>query len=207
MFDPLNCKVGDLVGYVAPRAAGAARPTRRPLETTSHTHWLIGVAAPPHEAGICGRLRESGIDIYLPIAFKQQRAGRGKLRDVVVPILRPYFFVPASITDAEFVEIRHARGVTGFLEIEGKPAVMGDAQLKRVRYYEATLEQERRRRIIERGQGDHFMVGEAVEVAVGFARMYGVVHSVSSTRAEVKLDIVLFGREVVEVDLAHLVRA
>ena len=171
-------------------------------------YWLIAIAEPPHEWHICERIRAGGVELYLPIEHKQQRAGRGRLRDVILPILRPYFFVPASISDAQFIWVKHTPGVRGFLEIDGKPAVMRDKELERVRYQEATREQARRRRIIERGEGALFMVGEPVEITVGFARVRGSVHSVGLSRAEVKLEgMTLFGRDVVEVDLAHMVPA
>lgn len=170
--------------------------------------WLIGIAEAPREYLICQRIRESGVELYLPIEHKQQRAGRGKVRDIVQPILRPYFFVPASISDYEFSYIRHSRGVRGFLEIDGKPAVMRESELTRVRYQEDQLAQRRRRRIIESGQGPHFIVGEAVEITVGSVRVEGTVYSVGLARAEVKLNgITIFGRDVVEVDLTHIAPA
>lgn len=169
-------------------------------------YWLIGIAQPPHEWKVCEEIRAGGVDLYLPIELKQQRAGRGKLRDVVQPILRPYFFVPATITDDQYIWVKHTPGVRGFLEVGGKPAFMRDSELKRVRYQEMTRDQARRRRDIERGKGPLFIVGEAVEIAVGFANLRGSVHSVGLARAEVQLEtgVTLFGRSVVEVDLAHL---
>ena len=173
-------------------------------------YWLIGIAAPPQEAQTAARLIAAGIEIYLPIAHKQQRAGRGRLRDVAVPLLRPYFFVPAHITDAQFILVRHAPGVRGFLELDGRPAVLAEAELSRLRSHEARLEAARRQRIAERGQGPHFMIGEAVEIAVGFARLKGAVHALhAGARAAVKLEdgMTLFGRDVIEVALTHLAPA
>lgn len=171
-------------------------------------YWLIGIAEAPHEWQICQRLIADGIDLYLPVEIRQQRAGRGKLREVMQPIFRPYFFVPARITDEQFLWIKHTPGVRGFVEVGDKLAFVPNAELQRVRYVEGTFDQERRRRDIERGKGLHFIVGEPVEITVGFARVRGSVHSIGPARAEVKLEgITLFGRDVVEVDLAHMTPA
>jgi hypothetical protein len=53
------------------------------------------------------------------------------------------------------------------------------------------------------------MIGEPVRITVGFASARGSVHRlVGLARAEVKLEgMTLFGRNVVEVDLAHMARA
>lgn len=197
MFDPRTCKIGDFAGY---------HQRSVPAQISSDpSHWLIGVAEPPHEDRTCQRIRHAGVPVYLPVEHKQQRAGRRKLRDVVLPFLRPYFFVPASITDEQYLLVKHTRGVVGFLEIDSRPAVMRDAELVRARYRERVYEENRRRRILERGEGPHFMVDEQVEIMVGTARVSGTIHSVGGDRATVKLSgITLFGREVVEVDLAHL---
>lgn len=169
---------------------------------------MIGIAFAGREYASCRRIQEElGIDVYLPFKIVQRRAGRNRVADVVSPLLRCYFFVPASISDQQFHDVKHTAGVFDFLQIEGKAAVIRDKELDRARYQEITAEQKRQRRILRSGKGKHFMVDEAVSVRVGFASLDGYVDAVSPRKIKVRLcEGSLFGRSVVEVDLGHIQR-
>lgn len=202
MLDTSGWKVGTIVGYVElkPPRPEADRPIVAP------DFWLIGVATPPHETETCERVRDLGIPFYLPIVQKQRRAGRGRVVDIVEPLIRSYFFVPASITQDEYTEIRHTRGVSDFLQMDGKPAVIRERELERIRKEEQRREALRQRRILTSGQGPRYIVGEAVTINVGFLQLDAKVDAIPSPgRVKVKLEgMTLFGRNVVEVDLAHI---
>lgn len=180
---------------------------RHPPAEARPSHWLIGIAFAGREYATCRRLEDLHIEVYLPFKIIQRRAGRSRVVDVVVPLLRPYFFVPASISDDQYLDVKHTAGVFDFLQVEGKRAVIKDRELERARYQEITAEQKRQKRILESGKGKHFIVGEAVNVKVGFATLDGHVDAVSQRKVKVKLcEGQLFGRDVVEVDLGHIER-
>lgn len=178
-----------------------------PPAETRPERWLIGMAYAGREYATCRRIEdEVGIAVYLPFEIKQRRAGRNRLVDIVVPLLRTYFFVPAAIDDRSYHDVKHTNGVLDFLQINGKPGVIRDTELKWAREKELASEQLRRRRILQSGQGPRFMIGEAVKVSVGFAALDAVVHEIpSDKRVRVRLNEgAMFGRDVVEVDLSHL---
>lgn len=169
------------------------------------SHWLIGIAQSAREVGTVERIGDLGIGPYLPLVIKQRRAGRNRLREVPEPLLRPYFFVPTTITDQDYHDILNTRGVIRFLEFDGRLAVVRDAELDRARAEERYCEERRLRRILESGQGPRFIIGEEVKITVGFATMHASVHKIGAKRIKVKLSgTTLFGRDVVEVDLAHI---
>lgn len=176
-----------------------------PSEPARPSHWLIGIAEPARECDTCRRLEDIGIGTYLPIVVKQRRIGRNRVRDVTVPLLQPYFFVPASITDREYYDVLNTRGVVDFLAINGKPAALREGELARVRYHEERFEQLRLDRILKSGKGPRFIVGEDVKITVGFAILDAEVHAIGTNKIKVKLkEGTLFGRDVVEVDLGHI---
>lgn len=171
--------------------------------------WLIGIASVGQEYSTCRRIEEERpIGIYLPFKVLQRRAGRNRVVDVVRALMPSYFFVPACITDADYSHVRNTPGVFDFLQVNGKPAVIRDRELARARRQEREAEEKRQRRLLETGKAKHFIPGEPVSVNVGFVVLEAVVHAVGAKRVEVDLgtEVTLFGRRVVEVDLAHIKR-
>lgn len=181
-------------------ASSNSPPLQRPAR------WLIGIAASPREYETFLRIRDLDVGPWMPIVHKQRRAGRNRLRDVVEPLARPYFFVPSTLSDQEYHDVLHTRGVIGFLKFRGRPAVCRDAELNRFRREEQRLEQLRQKRIAESGQGRHYMIGEQVRITIGFSLVEASVHSIDDRgRVEVRLtEGTLFGREIVPVDMMHI---
>lgn len=182
---------------------------KQPTAERRPARWLIGIAAAGAEYTVCRRIEdEVGIEVYLPFEVKRRRLGRNRVVDVVVPFFRTYFFVPASISDADYHGVRFTHGVRDFLQIDRKPCVIRDSELDRVRLQEQDAEQRRRRRFFQSGEGPQFMVGEEVKVTIGFSELDATVHEISRKRIRVKLAAgTLFGRDVVEVDLGHISQA
>jgi transcription antitermination factor NusG len=182
---------------------------RGPADEERPSRWVIGIAAAGREYAICQRIEENeDFGIYLPIEVKQRRAGRNRLANIVVPLIRPYFFVPASITDEQYHHIKNTPGVFDFLQIDGRLAVIRDRELDRARLQEFDSEQKRLRRILGRGSSEHFAIDEPVRIDVGFTSFDATVHSIKGRKIEVDLgpQCLLFGKRIVEVDLAHIKR-
>jgi transcription antitermination factor NusG len=182
----------------------ASPPAPRP------SHWLIVIAKAQRECATCQRFGdlELQIDPYIPIVTRQRRAGRNRVRDVEEPMLRPYFFVPAVLSDEQFQAVRSTPGVMDFLWLNDRLAILPDSEIQRVAAEERRIEQLRRQRL--GGCGDsRFMIGEEVDVTVGFVRMRAKVHTIDA-RGHVKVRLAgttLFGRDVIEVDLDHILPA
>jgi transcription antitermination factor NusG len=168
------------------------------------------IARSSFELDACRRIEELqlSIDPYLPLVRKQRRIGRNRLVDVEVAMLQNYFFVPATVDDEQYNAIRFTPGVLDFLKSGGiKPSIMRDSELERVRYRERLIRKEWEKRAAE-VKSDRFMIGENVQLRVGFVRRDASVHAIDARgRIEIKLaEGTLFGRDVIPVDPGHLER-
>jgi transcription antitermination factor NusG len=178
------------------------------LQPVRPEYWLIVIAESLREFHAVSRIEDLrlGIDPYLPTVCKQRRAGRNRLRDVVEPMYRPYFFVPATLTDQQFNAVRCTRGVLDYLIVDGYPAIVRNAEVEKVRARERQIELLRQQRLSGCGNSQ-YVIGEAVRISIGFTRLSGNVHTIDARgRVGVKLagGVRLFGRDVVAVELTHI---
>lgn len=121
--------------------------------------WLCAIIDPLNPLITVRRLEdELGLSPYLPMEWKTVPAGRGRRREVQVPLLVGYLLLPeqGDLTDHLYGRVLATRGVRGFLCYSGSqaPARLSDATVDRLRAEERAADNKRQMRLLAAGKGE-----------------------------------------------------
>jgi len=94
------------------------------------SHWYILRVLPKQDAKTSHYLEKIGIEHYMPIR-KELHQWSDRVKEMDVPILRPYIFVKLSACDRSHVFA--AGSVIDFLRFNGQPVKVSPMELERIR--------------------------------------------------------------------------
>lgn len=94
--------------------------------------WLAIYTKPRSEKMVDERLQSKGIETYLPLheTIKQWSDRKKKVKE---PLFKSYVFV--RVTERERLEVLKVNGVLNFVFWLGKPAVIQDVEIERIKYF------------------------------------------------------------------------
>jgi transcription antitermination factor NusG len=189
----LDLKKGDVVYF-------PSRYKPAPIAASAPLHWRVLVSEPGREKTTVARLLdlELGLKPYLALEHKQLAAGRGRKRDVAVPMFASYIFIPMPDIDEIWHEVRHVRGVQDFLSSATRlPKMLAPGEIEKVRLKELALDAKRLQQLA--ASGDYPLpIGERVWVKdlLPFQALLGNVTEYDrSGRAGVALEQSVLGRK------------
>jgi len=93
--------------------------------------WYAVYTAPRAEKKVSERFKQEGIDYYLPLQTVKRRWS-DRMKAVEVPVVNGYIFVHIPTTD--YKKVTNIYGALSFVREGGKPAVIPDNQLTRLRF-------------------------------------------------------------------------
>lgn len=93
-------------------------------------HWYAVYTHSRAEKKVDQRLREAGIDTFLPLQ-KTLRQWSDRKKLIERPVISSYVFV--RTVPRQFLSIKQTEGVVRIITIEGKPAVIPDEQMINLR--------------------------------------------------------------------------
>uniref|UniRef100_E6VFL0 NusG-like N-terminal domain-containing protein n=1 Tax=Rhodopseudomonas palustris (strain DX-1) TaxID=652103 RepID=E6VFL0_RHOPX len=121
--------------------------------------WLCAIIDPLNPLTTVRRLQdELGLAPYLPMEWKSVAAGRGRRREVQVPLLIGYLLLPEAggLAHGRYGDVLATRGVRGLLHYAGSqaPARLSDATVERLRAEERAADNKRQMRLLAAGRGE-----------------------------------------------------
>jgi len=189
----LDLKKGDVV-YFPTTYKPAPIPAIAPLR------WRILITEPGREKTTVARLLDLklGLKPYLALEHKQVAAGRGRKRDVALPMFQSYIFLPMPDIDEIWHEVLAVRGVRDFLSSATRlPKMLPPEEIEKVRFRELALDAKRLQRLA--AEGDYpFAIGERIWVKdlLPFQALLGNVAEYDTRgRAGVALEQTVLGRK------------
>lgn len=96
--------------------------------------WYVLKTKPRAEKKLDDRLKEAGIETYLPLK-EEIRQWSDRKKKVILPMLPGYLFI--FTTSKNFVDALQTDGAVHFLKFAGKHAVMQEEQIEFIRKVEA----------------------------------------------------------------------
>lgn len=95
-------------------------------------NWYVIYVNVRHENKVAERLREKGIEAYVPnIRVMKQWSDRKKI--VEVPLISGYSFV--KLSPGEMEQLRFVPGVINFVRVDGKPAMIKPAEIEGLKFF------------------------------------------------------------------------
>lgn len=94
--------------------------------------WFAIETRPRHEKKVSARLRDGGVDVFLPLAA-EKRQWSDRRRIIEVPVFPRYVFVRIEPTASARIPVLRADGVMSFVGNRGIGAAIPDAQVESVR--------------------------------------------------------------------------
>jgi transcription antitermination factor NusG len=132
-------------------------------ETPPQQYWLVIYTTPRAEKKVNERLRERGIETYLPL-YKTIRQWSDRKKKVELPLFNSYVFV--HVCEQERRTVLETDGVVRFLFFLGKPAVVRPEEIEAIKLFLHETE----------GMKIKVEVGQKVEIASGpMEGIYGEV--------------------------------
>ena len=144
------------------------------------SNWLAIYTKPRNEKKVALRLAQSGFMVYLPM-HEQKRKWSDRYKIVKVPIISSYVFL--QCTELQREEVLQDPGVSRFVFYLGKPALIKDEEIKRIKYVlkEATPDDSFFMQDIPRGQKAKITSGS-------FSGAEGVIISADKKEYRINLD-------------------
>ena len=100
-------------------------------------YWAVGQVMGGHEAKAQQRLTLHGCVAYLPVVTRLARPGGKRKPEVIrVPLLPGYMFLDIRTID-DWGRVHDVPWILGFLGAEGRPAVLSDPAIDKIRAIEA----------------------------------------------------------------------
>lgn len=203
MFDPLSCKIGDIVGFVD-RAPSA------PSDPDAPTWWHIIITEPAREKSTVARLQDLQLKPYLPMIHKRIAAGRRRVRDIEVAMFPCYLFLPLQLSPEAWSRVRGVRGVQDFMLVDQRrPALLPEELIEAIRWEERSLDAKRLQRLTLAGESpfkfrDRVWVKDMLPFTTLLAKVAGFD---ARGRIEVLLEVEVLGRKIwpIEPHLLQLV--
>lgn len=125
---------------------------------TTNRNWRALYVASRAEKKINDRLRELGIESYVPLKKeKKQWSDRKKL--VITPLINGYVFVNVGITDRD--KVLGVKGVLQYVRYNGGDAIIRDEEIN------ALKSVEQKGYYVDAKSGDHLAVGDVVLIQHG----------------------------------------
>ncbi|MBN1990726.1 MAG: UpxY family transcription antiterminator [Bacteroidales bacterium] len=100
------------------------------MATTSNPRWYAAYTKPRNEKKVLERLRETGIEAYLPLQ-KRLKQWSDRKKFVEEPIFRSYIFVRIELKD--YFNVLNTTGIVRFITFEGKAVPIPDKQIDQVK--------------------------------------------------------------------------
>jgi transcription antitermination factor NusG len=100
--------------------------------------WYAVYTASRAEKKVQERLTEAGIKNYLPLK-SEYRIWSDRKKKVSLPLISGYIFV--NVMPKDFLSVLSVVGTVAFLKEEGKPVVIPDSQIERLRFVEEHVEE------------------------------------------------------------------
>jgi len=148
--------------------------------------WYIWYTQPRIEKKLEKRLSAEGIEVFLPLT-QQLRQWSDRKKWVEVPLFNGYIFTKAS--PRRFQEIRQTDGIVTFIRFEGKPAIMGEEEIQRIRQLtQNAADIEVAHQVFEEGEPVQILAGPLMGIE-------GLVHEQQGTK-KVAINIEKLGKSV-----------
>jgi transcription antitermination factor NusG len=145
-------------------------------ETNIPRNWLVIYTTPRAEKKVNERLRERGIETYLPL-YKTIRQWSDRKKKVELPLFNSYIFV--CVSESERIKVLQTDGVVRFLYFLGKPAVVRDKEIEAIRLFLHETE----------GLKIKVEVGQKVEIASGpMEGIYGEVIRIGKDKLLLRIE-------------------
>lgn len=176
-------------------------PPAEPLDLSGPLAWHILIAERAQENRVVDRLKDLGLDAYLPVLHKVIPAGRRRKREISLPMFTGRLFVPMPTTACG--RVLGLRGVHGFDRFGGseRPAVVKDEVIGIVRRIEARRLEKFRRKHPAKPKGDDghcYEKGQRVWATLlppPFDKLLATVVDIDERgRIEILLEEEIFGR-------------
>lgn len=98
----------------------------------SNLHWLAVYTKPKNERKVFDRLQHAGFEVYLPL-HKVVRQWSDRKKKILVPLISSYVFVKTD--EKNRLEVLKDFGVLNFVFWLGKPAIIKDNEIERIKYF------------------------------------------------------------------------
>jgi transcription antitermination factor NusG len=184
--------------------------TRIDLPPSCVLRWRIAVVEPGCDSATGLRLSNLGLSPYMPTEWRGVSAGRGRKREIEVPMLPGYLMVPLPDLFSAWQAVRHTRGVAHLLHCAGseEPALVRDEAIDLVRAIERERNNKRLKRLAAAGRGEWQKGDEAwVDLLPNRALLAKVSGYDARGLIEVLLDEEVFGRKIWAVQPKQLLKA
>ncbi|NEW95513.1 transcription termination/antitermination NusG family protein [Rhodopseudomonas sp. BR0G17] len=207
MRSALHLKKGDVVDF-----AGRASSFRLDIPDFVHRCWHVVMVDPCTDRSVAKRLEEDlGLLPYVPQEWRSVPGGRGRKREVQVPMLPGYVLVGLPDLDWTWRAVLATRGVEGFLHRSGSqtPATLSDASVERLRYAERCANNKREKRLAAAGKSEWQPGGDVwVDLVPGFSPLLAKIGATKDPRGriEILLEEDVFGRRAWSVEPKQLRR-
>jgi transcription antitermination factor NusG len=103
-----------------------------PMIAAETAHWYAVQTRARHEKTVAGRLREQGLDTFLPLVSEVHRWSDRRKR-VEVPLFGCYVFVKLVPSNERRYRVLNVDGVFGFVGVRGEGIAIPDEQVEAVR--------------------------------------------------------------------------
>lgn len=142
--------------------------------------WHVLRTAPHRERWVGRELhRGLGIDWYVPIERRKLKL-RGRPIERIEPLIRGYVFA-RDISQGVWRDVRSIRGVIGWLERDGEPAILSDAEVRLIRDLERTHNVQ-----VSQSREIRYRIGDRVRVTAGpFATLETLLDAVRGQRVRI----------------------
>ncbi|MBU1200615.1 transcription termination/antitermination protein NusG [Patescibacteria group bacterium] len=147
------------------------------------------------------RVKALGHDEYVFETFiptqEKIRISKGKKTTIRERLFPGYLMIKMIVTDASWLAIRTAPGVTGFVGIDNKPTPLPKTEVQAVMAFS--------KQQAPKFQAN-FSVGEAIKIVDGpFTDLLGTVNTIDEAKGKVEILVSIFGRETpVELDFLQV---
>lgn len=158
-----------------------ATPKNKTMELRKGPRWYAIYTRSRYEKKVSMELEERGLEHFLPLV-PQLRYWKDRKKIVNMPIFPGYVFVNINIS--EKIRVLRANGVVRFIEFNGSPSPIPDAQIEDVRQllkYPDRVE-----------TASYFNCGDPVEITAGpFSGIRGkIIHSRGKQRLLIGIEII-----------------
>jgi transcription antitermination factor NusG len=188
----------------------------KPKQAGSVATWHILITEPNREETASRGLASRGFAPYLPVVYKQIKAGQNRKRDVPRAMFTCYLFLPVPVGTKPWDRIRAVPGVFDLLTVNAETegarrgqrvfATLPEDAMAAIRKREQSIEAIRQGKIAERVSGREFEIGQSVSVPVGqFDQLAGKISQVLGKNVEVLLEMEFMGRKSITVSAGKLV--
>jgi transcription antitermination factor NusG len=107
-------------------------PSAAPIIAAETANWYAVQTRARHEKIVAGRLREQGLDTFLPLV-SEVHLWSDRRKKVDVPLFGCYVFVKLAPSNERRYRVCNVDGVFGFVGVRGEGTAIPDEQIEAVR--------------------------------------------------------------------------